>query len=54
MEKPSLMYVRKVSAALPVSDLGEASPQLGLGWRRVHAYGHAWNRLQARLYGRQF
>jgi hypothetical protein len=55
MEKPSLMYVRKVSASpAGFPTLNDAAPQLGLGLATARAYGPAWNRLQARLYERQF
>ena len=56
MEKPSLMYVRKVSASpAGLQTLNDAVPQLGLGsGAPARAYGPAWNQLQARLYGRQF
>ena len=55
MEKPSLIYVRKVSASpAGFQTINDAALQLGLGLATGTRLGHAWNRQQARLCGRQF
>ncbi len=52
MEKPSLMYVRKVSVSPAGSQMQRRN--WDWAWLPARAYGPGWNRLQARLYGRQF
>ena len=56
MEKPSLMYVRKASASPAGFQTRSMTQRRNWDWvwPRARAYVPDWNRLQARLYGRQF